>query len=181
MLRATITLSILVSSMTSCSTLKGLTGSGGKPAGKGWAESMAEAPKFDVPNVIEVKTPNCNASGYTRVAVDEGKPFHIVAKTSGSCAAVEILNGNGQAANTAGNSVEVCAQNGPITIASTGQAGGTYIGTAERYGCTGITVTLDAKLGEAQASAATGATGGAPNGPATPPPGPNEPTEPPTM
>lgn len=176
MLRAILSVSIISILSTGCSALKGLTGSGGKPAGKGWADSMASAPNFDVPNVIEVKQPQCSTSGYTKLAVEEGKPFHIVAKASSSCAALEILNGNGQAANTASNSVEVCAQNGPITVASVGQPGGTYIGTAERYGCTGITLTLDTKSGAPTSGAASGAAG---NG--TPPSGPAEPTEPPTM
>jgi hypothetical protein len=172
MLRTILFLSVL---STGCSTFKGLTGSGGKPAGNGWSDTFTSAPKFDIPNVIEVKKPQCSTSGYTKLAIDEGKPFHIVAKASGSCASVSIINGSGQAANTAGNAIEVCAEKGPMTLASVGQPGGTYVATAEQYGCTGITLTLDTKPGVPE--------GAAPEttDPNMPPPLPTGPSEPPPL
>lgn len=159
--------------------LKNLGGAKEAAAGNGWSQSMAEAPTFDVPKTFEIKKPSCSHPGYTKLAVEEGKPFYLVAKASASCASIELMNANGGAADTAGNSIEVCAKNGPQTITSRGQAGGTYLGVAERYGCTGITVSLEAKAGDAPAGGAAPAA--APGNLGVPPPSPNEPTEPPTM
>lgn len=173
MLRKSLVISI--SFVAGCSMLKGVGGSKGSDTG--WSATMAEAPSYELGKVVEIKKPVCSGSGYTKLDVDVGKPFHIVAKSSGACGAVEIMTGTGAAANTEGNSIEVCGEKGPMTIASVGQEGGTFIGTGERYGCTGITLTLDFKAGAP--SAATGTEGGAPAGGNTPAGG--EPTEPPTL
>lgn len=136
----------------SCSLVRRVSGKDGE-GGKGWSESMAEAPTFELGRSVQVKAPPCSGSGFLKLDVEKDKPFYITTNASSSCAYVEIINGNGQAANTPASSSDVCAESGPKTIASKGQEGGTLISVGERYGCTGITVTVAVAAGAAPVSA----------------------------
>ena len=141
-------------------------GSGTGPTaqvGKGWSEILVEAPTFKIGSPVEAQQPPCNASGYIKVEVDQDKPFHVVAKSppaGNSCAYVEVVNGNGSAANTSASSTEICGET--KTIDTKGQPGGTYIVVSEKYGCAGITVSLAINDGPAGAAPAPAPTGDAP-------------------
>ncbi|MDX2092688.1 MAG: hypothetical protein SFX73_32785 [Kofleriaceae bacterium] len=146
--------SLCLVTLGSCSLLRRATGKDGED-GKGWSQSMAEAPSYGLGRSVQVKAPPCSASGYLKIDVEKDKPFHVTttpSKAGSSCAYVEIVNGAGQ---TSGASADVCAESGPRTLESKGQEGGTLITVSERYGCAGITVSLAVAEGPAPAAAAT--------------------------
>lgn len=134
-------------------------GSTAAPAGKGWSDIFADAPSFKL-GTVEVKAPPCSGNGFLKVEVDEGKPFHVTTTSpsaGNSCTYVEIVNGNTQAS---GASADVCGET--KTLESKGQPGGTYVVVSEKYGCSGITVSLVMAEGPAPAAGAAPAAGGAP-------------------
>jgi hypothetical protein len=136
----------------------GGSGSGDGPTpqvGKGWAETLVEAPVVKLGQPVEVKAPPCSGNGFLELEIEQDKPFHFstTSPTGGnSCAYVEVVNGNGSSANTSMSSLEVCGET--KTIESKGQPGGTYIVVSEKYGCAGITVSLAIKDGPAGAAPA---------------------------
>jgi len=134
----------------------GGNGGGQSPGGKGWAETVADAPLYKLGQPIEAKAPPCSGNGFIKLEVEKDKPFYVTTKSSqmgNSCASIEILNGMSQAANTPGASADICPD-APKTIQSKGQEGGTYIVVQERYGCAGITVSITTGEGTAPAGPA---------------------------
>ena len=139
---------------------KKTTGQGGGESSQSWSDSVATAPSFKVGQTVEVKAPPCNTNGYFKINVDQGKPFHITAKASekgSSCGYFEVQKGNGQSADLAAASSDVCAASGPKTLDAKGQEGGTLVQVTEKYGCAGILVTMEIKDGPAPAETGSGA------------------------